>query len=304
MGASKKKTSPAGNVIETYKMIAQQVLRFDSAEIPQRIADCIEAAKQHLTISNLYVPPDHVGIYASWDNIYGHTGITFWVYDLPKAREIAQAMLITFDEVLPSLQNQNYDPASTNTLGNISEYTCSKHGFGIPAAWSRQNNDILDHINWYMETFRLNLPFQASQRYIDLQRRVDGSTVERALNIYVRVRDSNFSPDEVVIDVHSMGVDGHNPQLYDKGKVTGVDFCVQAYLLTQVPTADALFHACREVERKDLKEITFACLGATHRSCGCAVLLSILVYPNASIILTTPRTNRSARLRGMIELFS
>ena len=46
--ASKKGSSPAGNIIESYKMIAEQVLLHDPQNVSPRTQDCIRAALIHL----------------------------------------------------------------------------------------------------------------------------------------------------------------------------------------------------------------------------------------------------------------
>ena len=101
------------------------------------------------------------------------------------------------------------------------------------------------------------------------------------------------------INVKARGVNAYAPQAYDQKEVTGIDFVVQAVLSSQRVTAEVLLHACLLIET-GLDTFVFVCTHATHRSCGCAVLLASLVYRNARIVFSTDRTIRAANLR-MIE---
>ena len=57
----------------------------------------------------------------------------------------------------------------------------------------------------------------------------------------------------------------------------------------------ALRTAIRRIEREDLWDFTFLCLGGTHRSVAALYLLKRVAYPRAVIHLTTRRTERAAR---------
>ena len=46
--ASKANSSPAGNIVESYKMIAEQVLEFGTQQISDTAHLCIAAARLHL----------------------------------------------------------------------------------------------------------------------------------------------------------------------------------------------------------------------------------------------------------------
>ena len=104
------------------------------------------------------------------------------------------------------------------------------------------------------------------------------------------------------IDVNEEGVHAHVPQPYDQGQVTGIDCVVQAVLSSQRVTAEVLWDACKLIEMHELDTFAFRCAHATHRSCGCAVLLANLVYPSARIVFSTNRTIRAARDHRMIEV--
>ena len=126
----------------------------------------------------------------------------------------------------------------------------------------------------------------------------------RKLTIHVLAEDS-ASPllhkKNAFINVHTRGLNAHAPRVYNIREVTGIDFDVQAVLVSQPLTAEVLNDACRAIELQDLDAFAFVCSHATHRSCGCAVLLSTLVYPYARIVFSTNRTKRAARQRCMIE---
>jgi len=102
------------------------------------------------------------------------------------------------------------------------------------------------------------------------------------------------------INVHRRGVDAHARSIYHMSEVTGVDFDVQAVLISQSVTVELLCEACHVIERHGLGSFTFVCSHATHRSFGCAVLLATLVYHDAKIVLRTRRTQSAALECGMV----
>ena len=91
------------------------------------------------------------------------------------------------------------------------------------------------------------------------------------------------------IDVASRGVDGKS-HLYRLKEVTGVDERVQAVVANQEITAHCLLAAMNRIEKEPLQQFSFVCRGATHRSVACCMLLAALAYPNASVHMTTRRT--------------
>ena len=125
----------------------------------------------------------------------------------------------------------------------------------------------------------------------------------RPLTIHVLGEDSAsplLNNTGAVINVHTRGLNACAPW-YDLKDVTGIDFVVQAVLCSQLLTAEVLWDACRFIELQELDTFAFVCQGATHRSCGCAVLMACLLYHHARIMFSTIRTQRAARQRGMIE---
>ena len=101
-------------------------------------------------------------------------------------------------------------------------------------------------------------------------------------------------------DVHETGLDGRAVGLYRLWGVTGLDFKVQAVMLTQGDTACALLDAVESIEARGLLEFAVQCRSGTHRSVACCVLLAAIVYPEAQIWVTTDRTWRAAAEHGLV----
>ena len=104
--------------------------------------------------------------------------------------------------------------------------------------------------------------------------------------------------EQLHIDVALRGVDGRS-SLYSLREVTGVDERVQAVVASQEVTAHCLLAALQWVEEEDLHRFSFVCHGATHRSVASCFLFAALVYPKASVHLTTLRTRRAAATAGL-----
>ena len=102
------------------------------------------------------------------------------------------------------------------------------------------------------------------------------------------------------VNVHVMGLDARTHSLYALRDVTGLDFEVQAVLLTKACTALSLLTACEAIEALDRYEFAFVCHGATHRSVACCVLLAAIIYSDATVVLTTARTKAAAIARGLV----
>ena len=98
-------------------------------------------------------------------------------------------------------------------------------------------------------------------------------------------------------------LDAHST-LYENTEVTGINWVVQAVLLTQNSCYTALKDAVFRIENsrrwQSHAQFAFACSHATHRSVGCAVLLATFFYKDARIRFTTRRTIRAAREFGMV----
>ena len=101
-------------------------------------------------------------------------------------------------------------------------------------------------------------------------------------------------------DVAEAGLNAFS-NIYTMGAVTGIDFPVQAVLITQLSTVKLLTAAWKDIRRRKLRKYAFVCHGATHRSVACCMLLAAIAYPHAEICLTTPRTRAAARARYLLE---
>ena len=102
------------------------------------------------------------------------------------------------------------------------------------------------------------------------------------------------------VNVHVMGLDAGNDSWYSLRDVTGLDFEVQAVLLTKACTALSLLTACETIEAHGRYEFAFVCGGATHRSVACCVLLAAIIYSDATVVLTTARTRTAAIARRLV----
>jgi hypothetical protein len=97
------------------------------------------------------------------------------------------------------------------------------------------------------------------------------------------------------VDVALAGVNGKS-SLYRLSDVTGVDERVQAVVACQDATATCLLEALERIEEKGMREFSFVCHGATHRSVACCLLLACIAYPQARVHMTTKRTRDAAAL--------
>ena len=185
--------------------------------------------------------------------------------------------------------------------------TETRYGVQVPRHWWAGNScdSIRKFLRWYMGKFDFTLNCEVAWLWADLEAdlRLQQSMMHRRpLKIYVEKED-NVARDSLnnlsQINVHKRGLDGHWRGRYYMQERTGLDFDVQAYLLSQHKTPAILLEACQNIEAGDMKEFTFVCRGATHRSVGMACLLSMIIYPCAVIHLSTPRTINAARDKGL-----
>ena len=179
-------------------------------------------------------------------------------------------------------------------------------GIQVPRAWLCSN--LHDYLAWYIARFPIHVSLRVAMQWGALAAYAleDGQQQnlmrDRALNIYVLKesdvgKDSPDSPSQ--INVNKRRLDGRS-SLYELHDVTGVDFIVQAVLIEQALTPSILLEACHNIQQNDLQAFTFVCHGATHRSVGMAFLLSMIVYPNSRIHLSTHRTRLAADARGCL----
>ena len=83
------------------------------------------------------------------------------------------------------------------------------------------------------------------------------------------------------------------------GEVTGIDYVVQAAVVSRYETADLLWYALLRIESEpyDLHVGCF-CGGGVHRSPAVATLVTMLAYPLGAIMFHKRRTHRAAVARG------
>lgn len=185
----------------------------------------------------------------------------------------------------------------------------SQSAFTIPDHWacSDDPDGIDQHLDWYDMHTRasgmvISPPAREAWRHLDSK--LAHVNQMRPLIIHVLAETSSSPLKDKVgacINLHTRGLNAHARSLYNSWEVTGIDFDVQAVLVSQPKTAVALYDAVRFIEIQDLEVFAFVCSHATHRSCGCAILLASLVYKRARIVFTTDRTKKAARARGMME---
>ena len=175
-------------------------------------------------------------------------------------------------------------------------------GVRLPEPWQRGNQEPLEYALWFMHRYKLHMESGATDLWRCLSKKLPTVDTERALLIHAFARDTmpgKFREESRSLDVHERRINAKADWRYELGDVTGLDFEVQAVMLTQSCTACAVLDACEAIELHDNHEFAFACRSATHRSVACCVLLAAIVYRHARIDLTTLRTQRAASERGM-----
>ena len=184
--------------------------------------------------------------------------------------------------------------------------TQSDVAFTIPDHWAC-GDSILQHLDWYHIHTRASgmaIPTETKEAWRLLESKLTFVNQARPLIIHVLAEDSSsplLSKVGACINVNTRGLNAHASSIYNMWEVTGIDFDVQAVLVSQPKTVEALYDAVRFIELQDLEAFAFVCSHATHRSCGCAILLATLVYKRAHIVFSTNRTRKAARERGMME---
>ena len=183
---------------------------------------------------------------------------------------------------------------------------CTGHhsgvAFTIPGHWACTST-ILQHLDWYA----CIMSPETRAAWMRLETKLPFINQARPLIIHVLAEDSRsplLSKAGAFINVHTRGLNAHARSVYNMSEVTGIDFDVQAVLVSQPITAKVVLDAVCSIELHELETFAFVCSHATHRSCGCAILLATLVYQRARIVFSTSRTRRAAQQRGMITFES
>ena len=174
----------------------------------------------------------------------------------------------------------------------------------LPVAWKRNTEEEpLAYVLWFMHRYGLQLELGALACWERLSCKLSTVFRRRQLLLYALKQDSvpdGFEDPSMSVNVHRMGLDAHARSLYALRDVTGLDFEVQAVLLTKACTSLSLLAACEAIEAFDRYEFAFVCHGATHRSVACCVLLAAIIYSDATVVLTTARTQAAAIARGLV----
>ena len=184
--------------------------------------------------------------------------------------------------------------------------------FCIPPAWAcgDGDDDFMHHLHWFFDNYGLTPEWDVLRSWQEsLQRR----TMHRPLTIHV-LSERNLEwlsqkyhgillnrPDDYGWKPYYL--DARSGQ-YNRHDVTGINWVVQATLLTQNSCYRALNYAATWIEAMQTwqshPQFAFVCSHATHRSVGCAVLLATFIYKHARIRFTTPRTIQAAMDLGMV----
>ena len=167
--------------------------------------------------------------------------------------------------------------------------------FRIPAAWAcgDSDGDFMHHLYWFFHNYGLTPDWGVLRSWQEFLPRIHRGDVMRHRPLTIHVL--NEESDEWLLGKH-LGINVNRPGehcldarsiLYHMQDVTGINWVVQAVLLTQQSCSRALQDAVSWVEasvnwRSDA-EFAFVCGHATHRSVGCAVLLATcLLYTSPS----------------------
>jgi hypothetical protein len=156
---------------------------------------------------------------------------------------------------------------------------------------------VLEYVRDLTSQYGLEMSVAAQQAWKRFEDRLTSNTPNpacRLLHLEPHAQDS-IPPrfHESHVDVAVAGVNGFSP-LYRLRDVTGVDERVQAAVACQDATAPCLLEALERIEENGMREFSFVCRGATHRSVACCLLLANIAYPEARVYMTTKRTREAA----------
>ena len=178
--------------------------------------------------------------------------------------------------------------------------------------WYASGTPISDHIWNLLRDHRIAPWHEAMQLWHTLAQRITASETllrdnarpsQRHITVEAhKMCDIEAAGDQIrfqVINLLKIQVDGRSSNgAYALANITGVDPAVQAEVANQIATAQAMHDVLDHIERDDPECVIFACRGATHRSVACCFIMAYL-FPHTIIRLTTPRTQRAAKLWGM-----
>ena len=251
LGASQAKSSPAGNIIESYKMLAEQVKNHDGVWNANELL-CIHAYSAHLRGMVPSNTAQHeTPVYACFETCYGFTCVCFWVPNLTNAQRLASALLEAFDKVHASVLQEHFmddDTSDGKSDGTLSQRAPPAAGrrdqqetmFSVRSEWMWRYGSLCAHIDWYMQKFDMDLRPVTRNAWVEFENEWGGLRCSRReRTIFVQARRDDWTRGDVFIDVARSGVDAQCDR-YSCQDETGIAFIVQAYLLTQRATIDVL----------------------------------------------------------------
>ena len=166
--------------------------------------------------------------------------------------------------------------------------------FRLPAHWRRGKASVVSFCSWYMTEYSIiaHPGVMPTLRTLDFMLKFVSPDRQICLHAFAADNLPDWLED-AHINLHELGVNGRSPS-YQMHAVTGLNFPVQANLLSQSVLVQALLDACNMIEDSNLSDFAFVCRGGTHRSVGGILLLAMLLYPNAKLVMHTKRTARAA----------
>ena len=161
--------------------------------------------------------------------------------------------------------------------------------FRIPAAWAcgDSDGDFMHHLYWFFHNYGLTPDWGVLRSWQEFLPRIHRGDVmrHRPLTIHVLSEEADewLSQKYIGINLNRPGeycLNARSTQ-YSMQDVTGINWVVQAILLTQPSCSRALKDAVSWGEAssnwQSYPEFAFVCSHATHRSVGCAVLLATFI---------------------------
>ena len=109
LGASKGKSSPAGNIIESYKMLAEQVKKYDGTW-NENETSCINAYTIHLRsmVPESTIVSEEAVYVDDMTPSHGFTSVCFWVVNMVEAKRVACCLLDAFAAVHSSVLEEHF----------------------------------------------------------------------------------------------------------------------------------------------------------------------------------------------------
>jgi len=137
--------------------------------------------------------------------------------------------------------------------------------------------------------------------YVHGQEEFYGNRSEDSPLDYIDVnQDDRIVPFTSRMPEHALNTDQKQfGNCFKPSDVTGLDTIIQAVLVRQPNMVHVIRDAVTLIEKEDLSSFTFVCRSGTHRSPACAFFLAALVYNQAHVVFSKPRTIDAARTFGM-----